>query len=64
MIPVNNNLLIRSGTWTRTRRRRMMSCFSSSPFDALTTTTATDTALIDDVEAPAKDGSKEEAANV
>ena len=40
-----------------------MSSFFSSSFDAVTVTTATNTAPADDREAPAKDGSEEEAVD-
>ena len=40
-----------------------MSSFSSSSFDAVIILTATDAVPADDVEAPTKDGSEEEAAD-
>ena len=40
----------------------MMPSFSSPPFNDLTTTTATNAAPADNTEAPAKDGTQEEAA--
>ena len=49
---------IRSGARARKRRRRTLSSFSSSSFVALTTITATD-----DVEASAKVGLEEKAAD-
>ena len=42
---------------------KVMASFSSSSFGVITTAATTNAALVDDVKAPAKDGSKEEATD-
>ena len=61
-----NNPLMWSGAQGRIWKdgdEKVISSFSSPSFDVVTTATMTNAALADDDKAPAKDGSKEEAAD-
>ena len=61
---ITNNILIRSGAWVRMREEeKELPSFFSSSFNIVIVTTVTNTAPADNGEAPAKDGSEEEAVD-
>ena len=61
---ITNNILIRSGARVRMmEEEKEMPSFFSSSFNAVTITTATNAAPAEKDEAPAKDGSGEEAVD-
>ena len=61
---ITNNTLVQSGAQARTREEeKEIPPFFSSSFDAVTATTATKMAPADGGDAPAKDGSEEEAVD-